>query len=216
MDTLTIWISSVALLVSIASVGVSAWISNRDNNRTLRAQMNDLVKEMSASNEEEGINITLAMQAVSLIKQKPELLNMNDYLETAELLFYVSDWETANLYYEAAIKKSFYESDFFKIACRRAYANMLFRQHDYEKGRGMYKDALGIVLSNTDLHLTLNAYTYLMWYNNESVQVLNGASAEYYYQQAKLLYKKVSDPFSREWGLSRLELRREQYTRNIE
>jgi tetratricopeptide (TPR) repeat protein len=212
MNVITIAISLLALLVSIASVGISVWISNRDSNRTLRAQMNALLPQIAESNARELVNPSLAMQAVSLIKQKPELMNANDYLETADLLFYVADWETACEYYETAVTKSAGESDFFKIMCRRGYAVSLFRQHDYEKGRKMYREALSIVSHNTDLHRALNAYTHLMWYNNESTHALGGtSSAEDHYQETKRMYEKVMDPTERQRGLHALEMSRQRF-----
>jgi tetratricopeptide (TPR) repeat protein len=216
MDVVTIVISMLALLVSIASVGISVWISNRDSNRTLRAQMNALLPQIAESNAQGSVSPSLAMQAVSLIRQKPELMNANDYLETAELLFFVADWETAIEFYETAIAKSAEESDFFKIMCRRGYAASLFRQHDYEKGRKLYQDALSIVSNISDLHRALNAYTHLMWYLNESTHVLGGESAEDHYQETKRMYQKVSDPDERQRGLHVLEMNRQRFLGSLQ
>lgn len=201
----------LALAVSIVSLGISLWISNRDWNRAVRAQMNALIPEITAARQFGQINISLAMQAVALIEQKPKLMNANDYLETAGLLFLASDWTTAKRYFETAIEKSANETDFVKIVCRRAYANSLFRQHDYEKGRRYYRDALNIVSNETDLNRTLNAFTHLMWYQEESTHVLNGTSAEEKYRETKSMYEKVSDFTSRQRGLDTLEEAREQY-----
>lgn len=224
-DQLTIGISSIALIVSLIAIRRG----NIDSRRTLRAQMNNVVDQMSkvvleyskllalpTSTDEEVNNRSsrsrvivqdafyLSTQADSLIKQQPAIMGANDYFITAHVHFLAADWTSANTYWEKAIKKSKHGSEFSQVIITRGYADVLFQQGRYDEGRHYYKAALEILDDTSDRNKSINGYTSRLWWLSESHNVLYGVSSEEHYKKAKTIYESISNPHMKRDGLTLL------------
>lgn len=205
-DPLAVALGSAALVLSLVAIIVAVWTSNRENNRALRQRMDDLLLQMAMAldngNVQQGVFIV--PQAIRLLKAIPKLVNAVDYATTANTLHLVNNWPEGNEYYEMAINKAREESDFTRAVITRGYACALLKQHDHEKARRMFQNALEILPNDKDSYKNINAITHQLWCKYE-LRYGSPSIAKDHYLEAKRIYETIQDKYMEKDGLLTLE-----------
>jgi tetratricopeptide (TPR) repeat protein len=222
-------ISSIALVVSILSAIFSFRLNKIDSRRSVREQLNRTVGELIKLNAENNAmwfvpagqrdhlyyhklgtisqtSASLSRQAVYLAEHDPDLVSDVEFATIAQGLVIAGDQLQAEAFYEKAIKAS--PSPYYKVVNTRVYADFLFRQGKYQMGRNTYQQALGVLNDDSEFTKYTNGFTCQMWMVSEFNSRFE-EEAERYYNQARRLFEKLSNPVFKESIIRGLEKARE-------
>jgi tetratricopeptide (TPR) repeat protein len=186
-DRVTIYISAVALGVSIISFYISVRQKRREDQRTLRSQLMDILAKIVLLNLEDAklpppgmlpsgtpSNIkaffndqrrVLVRQAVYIIGQMKPPPGSFEYLMIAVTYDNIDDVNSAKRYFETALQRA--EDDINRGIITRSYARFCFSQGEYDSARERYGKAVEIFSGDSDRMKENRGETYYRWAKSE-------------------------------------------------
>lgn len=225
---MTISISAVALVVSIAAIVLSASQSRREAERGTRMQLTDVLSKISATAMErtkvvhetsgasdqtyqraltdalDGQQDFLLQQAKYLIDQIPHLVTSVELTNLAGTFFNRGDVMRAEDFYKQAIGAA--PRGHYTLIATVAYAEFLFWQRKWGDGRKAFEDAVASISKPTsDIDYYDRGWAYERWGWSEQAAASNEPNERQRFTQAKAEYLSISDPDFRKSRVNDLE-----------
>ncbi len=226
-EYLTLFISLLALVVSIAAAFVTYRQENRSQRTTIREQLTSVVQDLIVAQGDMTVldaeplesrdatytarTASANLKLTSLARQACALNNMQtdvgfdvESIAIATALATMGDLPLAEEYFKNAIAKS--PSPYYKVVNLGLYANFLYRQSRHAEGRRIYVDSLSVLDNSTDFNRWANGSTYQSWFVNEVWNERGSTDdANMCYVNARNLYQSIGDAGMRETAIHGLE-----------
>jgi tetratricopeptide (TPR) repeat protein len=229
-DILTLSVSTLALIVSVASIFITYRQQKKELRTTIRDQITGVVQQLISTRAEmmlqqaisfekrdsvystriETINMkltSLARQACALDNLQPDVGFDIEFIAIASSLSSSGDYPLAETYFEKAVNKS--PGPYYKTINLSLYASFLFERYRHMDARKTYNNALSILDNTTDFNKWANGCIYRSWFIAEVWNLPSPhGEAEKCYQSAETLFRSISAVGMREGAIADLQMLR--------
>lgn len=218
-------ISGLALLVSAIALFLSTRRAGYETQRTLRAQLNEVLRELSALGIEvqkvqyrgrtepdyaaalapahNQQQVFLVQQAVYLAGQIPALVSSAEWTAMGYFSALSNDMLTGNSCYSRAVQVA--PDAVKRLSAKTAYAWFLFTQRRFEEARAQYREGLAELTQNDNFARYQKGRTNMFWGQNERLFAKANTLAQTAFEAAASEFAGIDLDAVRESALKELE-----------
>ena len=225
-DIVSMSISSLAFVLSLAATTISLVRSKYEKQRAIRKEITDTLAKIVATALENARlfhetaekdsayfqsvssilnqqNAFLLQQATYLTDQVPDIVTAVEYNTIASATANAGDLIAAEKYYKKAISVS--PNNYYRSLAIRSYANYLFLQRRFEEARESFRKAISLLVGGDDMVRYTNGLTYQMWAWNESNNAASPKRAEELFESALNEFNGIDNEAVRRNALNGLQ-----------
>ena len=225
-DLISISLSSLAFLLSLAATIISLVRSSHERKRAIKKEITDTLGKIVSTSLDgvklqretadkdplyfqnvSGIlnqqNAFLLKQVTYLTDQIPTLVNTIEYNTIATATAGAGDLMSAEKYYRKAIEVA--PNNYYRSLAMRSYAAFLFPQRRFEEGRDYFKKSLSLLSVTDAMARYTNGFTYQMWAWNEMNNAGSPQLADKLFERAASEFNGIDNEAVRRTALSGLQ-----------